>query len=479
MDQPLLESKPSNDLKARVWVESKKLWTTAFPTMIARVGFFGVLVVTQAFIGQISELDLAAYALVQTITVRFANGILLGMSSVTETLCGQAFGAKQYHMLGIYLQRSWVINIVMAFIMLPIFIFGTPIFKLLGQQEDISVAAGKISLWFIPILFYSVFSNTNQMFLQGQLKNMIVGWLAAFSFVFHVLLSWLFVSYLNWGINGAMAAMNISCWLMMIGQLVYITGGWCPLTWNGFTTSAFSDLLPVIRMSISSGVMLCLELWYNAVLVLLAGYMKNAEIAISAFSICLNINSWIFRISLGFLGAACVRVSNELGRGDAKAAKFSIVVISCNSLVVGTFFFVVCLVFGDEISYLFTNNAEIAHTVSNLSVLLASSVLLNSIQPVLSGVAVGAGMQAMVAYVNIGSYYVIGVPAGILLGYMTTLGIKGIWIGMMGGVAIQSLVLGFITWRTDWDHQVSKASERLNKWLLKPSDESRSAEQES
>jgi hypothetical protein len=41
------------------------------------------------------------------------------MSSATETLCGQAFGAKQYHMMGIYLQRSWIINIVVATILLP------------------------------------------------------------------------------------------------------------------------------------------------------------------------------------------------------------------------------------------------------------------------------------------------------------------------------------------------------------------------
>lgn len=31
------------------------------------------------------------------------------MASALETLCGQAYGAKQYHMLGIYLQRSWII----------------------------------------------------------------------------------------------------------------------------------------------------------------------------------------------------------------------------------------------------------------------------------------------------------------------------------------------------------------------------------
>ncbi|KAJ0822482.1 hypothetical protein HanPSC8_Chr16g0732601 [Helianthus annuus] len=52
-----------------------------------------------------------------------------------------------------------------------------------------------------------------------------------------------------------------------------------------FTVAAFKDLVHVVKLSISSGVIVCLELWYNAVLVLLAGYMANAEIAIFAFSI--------------------------------------------------------------------------------------------------------------------------------------------------------------------------------------------------
>ena len=36
--------------------------------------------------------------------ITFSFLLQLGMSSATETLCGQAFGAKQYHMMGIYLQ---------------------------------------------------------------------------------------------------------------------------------------------------------------------------------------------------------------------------------------------------------------------------------------------------------------------------------------------------------------------------------------
>jgi MATE family multidrug resistance protein len=49
----------------------------AFPAMVARVTQFGMFVVTQAFIGHIGEVELAAYALIQIITVRFVNGIIV------------------------------------------------------------------------------------------------------------------------------------------------------------------------------------------------------------------------------------------------------------------------------------------------------------------------------------------------------------------------------------------------------------------
>ncbi|XVE62450.1 hypothetical protein DITRI_Ditri06bG0119000 [Diplodiscus trichospermus] len=474
MDERLLGSEPkeNSNLRRRVWEESKKLWRVGFPSMLARVTAFGMFVVTQAFIGRIGQVQLAAYALIQVITVRFANGILLGMSSATETLCGQAFGAKQFHMLGIYLQRSWIINLVTATVLLPVFIFASPIFKLLGEDDDIATGAGYISLWFIPMLYFFAFSFTIQKYLQCQLKNMIVGWISAGSFILHVLLSWIFVSKLNWGIPGAMSSMIISNWLVVIGELIYIFGGWCPNTWKGFTFACFLDLFPVIKLSISSGVMLCLELWYYAVLVLLAGYMKEAAIAIDAFSICLNIIAWQLMMFLGFLTAASVRVSNELGRGNAKAAKFSMKVVIYTSLCIGVFFWALCLIFGHQIGYLFTSDKEVAKSVAELSILLSFSVLLNSVQPILSGIAIGAGRQSMVAYVNICSYYVVGVPLGILLGYVAKMEVKGIWIGMIMGVATQTIALGYVTLRTDWEEQVCKASERLNRWFLRASETS-------
>ncbi|EYU35651.1 hypothetical protein ABFS82_10G145000 [Erythranthe guttata] len=458
-------------LTKRVYDESKKVWRVALPGLISRVSSFGTIVVTQSFIGHVSSIDLAGYALVQTLLVRFVNGALIGMSSATETLCGQAFGAKQYHMMGIFLQRSWLVDLVTLTILLPLFLFGTAMFKLLGQDYAIAESAGTIALWFIPFSYALVFSLTIQMYLQAQQKNLIVAYLSVLQIGVHVPLSWVFVSVFGWGVSGAMAALSISSWVVVLGEFLYIFGGWCPDSWTGFTTAALKDIFPVVKLSIASGLMICLEMWYYAILVLVAGYMKNAEVAISAFSICLNINAWEFMICLGVLGAAIVRVANELGRGDAKAVKFSIKVILSTSTLIGLVFWILCLVFGNKLGYLFTDDEEVAKSVADLSILLAFSVLFNSIYPVFSGVAVGAGMQATVAVINIVCFYIIGLPVGLLLGYVGHLQVKGLWIGMICGVVAETFALSFMMWRTNWDEEVLKASTRLRKWYLKSPEE--------
>ncbi|KAL0383342.1 UNVERIFIED_CONTAM: protein DETOXIFICATION 24 [Sesamum calycinum] len=458
MDKSMQESllstaaEEKSDLKGRIWEESKQIWRVALPSIISRVTSFGTLVVTQLFIGHISSVDLAGYALVQTISERFVEGIVIGMSSATETLCGQAYGAKQYHMMGIFLQRSWLVDLATVTVVLPIFIFVTPIFDLLGEKHDIAKSAGRISLWFILYVYSLAFSLTIQMYLQAQQKNKVIAWLSAMQFVVHIPLSWLFIYILDWGTNGAMAALSISSWLLVCGDFVYILGGWCADSWKGFSYAAFKDIFPVVKLSISSGIM---------------------RLSISAYSICLNVLAWIAMIVVGIMGSATVRVANELGKGDAKATKFSIKVLISTSVMIGLLFCILCLVFGNKLGYFFTNEEEVAQTVSDLSLLLAFSVLLTSIYPVLSGVAVGAGLQTKAAIINLVCFYVIGLPIGAVLGYVFQLQVKGIWLGMICGVVTETLALSFMVWRTDWDEEVSITSARLKRWYLESVEENK------
>ena len=72
-----LNAEGINDLEGSIWTETKMLWRIAFPSMIFRVTTYGLMLVTLSFVGHINQVDLAAYALIQTILVLFVNGILV------------------------------------------------------------------------------------------------------------------------------------------------------------------------------------------------------------------------------------------------------------------------------------------------------------------------------------------------------------------------------------------------------------------
>ena len=66
-----------SSLGRRAWEENKKLWVVAGPSIFTRFSSFGLTVISQAFVGHIGATELAAYALVSTVLMRFSNGILV------------------------------------------------------------------------------------------------------------------------------------------------------------------------------------------------------------------------------------------------------------------------------------------------------------------------------------------------------------------------------------------------------------------
>jgi len=80
-----------------------------------------------------------------------------------------------------------------------------------------------------------------------------------------------------------------------------------------------------------------------------------------------------------------VRVSNELGAGHPKSAAFAVGVVTLSSFIISLICAVILLALRHVISYVFTGGATVANAVSELTPLLAISILLNGIQPVLSG----------------------------------------------------------------------------------------------
>ncbi|KAL3640800.1 Protein DETOXIFICATION 33 [Castilleja foliolosa] len=466
--EPLLGKRGRASFFKDFGLESKTLWGISGPAIFTYICQYSLGALTQTFTGQVGELELAAVSVENSVIAGLVYGAMLGMGSALETLCGQAYGAGQIRMLGVYMQRSWVILLTTSFFLLPLYIFAPPILEFFGESTEISQAAGKFALWMIPQMFAYAVNFPIQKFLQSQSKLMVMAWISVSVLILHTFFSWLLILKLGWGLVGAAIVLNMSWWLIVILQLIYIFYTKSDGAWSGFSWLAFHDLYGFVKLSLASAIMLCLEFWYLMVIIVIAGHLDNPVVPVDAISICMNINGWDAMISIGFNAAISVRVSNELGAGNARAAKFSVVVVSITTILISVICMAVVLATKDVFPYLFTNSEAVAKETTRLSTLLALTVLLNGLQPVLSGVAVGAGWQSVVAYINIGCYYIVGLPLGILLGFVFDFGAMGIWGGMIGGICLQTLILIVITATRNWDKEASEAESRVKRWGGQP-----------
>ncbi|CAI0470295.1 unnamed protein product [Linum tenue] len=340
------------------------------------------------------------------------------MGSALETLCGQAFGAGQVELLGVYMQRSWLILLGACFFLLPLYLYATEILKLLGIEPDIAELAGRFTIQVIPQMFSLALNFPTQKFLQAQSNVGFLAWIGFVTFVIHIVLLYFFIYIFKWGLTGAAVA----------------------------------------------SVMICLEIWYFMTLIVLTGHLEDPIIAVGSLSICMNINGWEGMLFIGINAAISVRVSNELGSGHPRATKYSVIVTCTESLLIGIFSAGVILATREDFAVIFTDSNEMKKAVADLAYLLGITMILNSIQPVISGVAVGGGWQALVAYINLFCYYAVGLPLGFFLGYKTSMHVKGIWLGMIFGTFLQTLILICIICKTNWNKEVEQASERMKQW---------------
>ncbi|PRQ38512.1 putative multi antimicrobial extrusion protein [Rosa chinensis] len=208
------------------------------------------------------------------------------------------------------------------------------------------------------------------------------------------------------------------------------------------------------RLAIPSAVMGCLKWWSCELLILLSGLLPNPKLETSVLSICLTISTLHFTLSYGFGAAASTRVSNELGAGNPQAARVAVqaaVFLSVTeAIIVSTTLFCCRYVLGSA----FSSETQVADYVAVMTPLICLSVFMDSLQAVLSGVARGSGWQHLGAYVNLGAFYLVGLPVAMVLGFPVHLRGKGLWIGIVVGSAVQSTLLGCITCFTNWTKQV-------------------------
>jgi MATE family multidrug resistance protein len=170
--------------------------------------------------------------------------------------------------------------------LMMIYIFSKPILILLGEPVNIASAAAVFVFGLIPQIFAYAANFPIQKFLQAQSIIAPSAYISLGALVVHVLLTWLAVFKWNWGLLGAGLVLSLSWWIIVVAQFLYIVmSKKCRNTWKGFSVEAFSGLWSFFKLSAASAVMLCLETWYYQILVLIAGLLKNAEVALDSLSV--------------------------------------------------------------------------------------------------------------------------------------------------------------------------------------------------
>ncbi|KAI5059253.1 hypothetical protein GOP47_0025572 [Adiantum capillus-veneris] len=445
------------------WTEVKTQCFLAGPLIIGNLLSFCLQMVSISFVGHFGELELSGASIANSFSVVTGFSVVLGLGYALETLCGQAFGAKQYQKLGIYTQRAILVlnvtSIPLAFAWANI----ESILLLLGQDPRIASKAGEYGIWLIPTLFAAATSQPFVKFLQAQSLVAPLLLISLATLLCHVPICAFMVFKSGLGYRGAAVANSISFWIDALFLFLYVHFSQsCSQSWVPLSLEAFQDLKAFLKLAIPSAAMICLEWWSYEVLVILSGLLPNPELQTATISICVNTVSLIFMLPMGLSAAASTRVSNELGAGNSQATRASINVVLVLALSEALFVAAVLLLVRNVWGLVYSNEEELVDMVAALAPYLALSTTFDSLQQVLSGVARGAGWQQAGAYINLGSFYIVGLPVGCLLAFVAHFNGKGLLIGMVAGVGVQFVSFVVITHLTDWDTEAKKAAARVN-----------------
>ncbi|KAL0381426.1 UNVERIFIED_CONTAM: protein DETOXIFICATION 1 [Sesamum angustifolium] len=408
-------------------------------------------------------LTLSSVAIATSLTNVTGFSLLSGLVGGLETLCGQAYGAKQYDKLRIY---TYSAIFSLALVCIPVcvlWLFMEKLLVLMRQDPLVALEAQKYSVWLIPALFGAAISKPLVRYLQTQ--SLILPMLVS-SFVVlccHVPTSWALIYMLHMGSKGAAVATCISNWIYVIVLALYIKlSSSCKQTRLAFSVDAFCAMRQFFRLALPSAVMVCLKWWSLEVLVLLSGLLPNPKLETSVLSICLTISTLHFTISYGLGAAASTRVSNELGAGNphkARTAVLAVMFLSITELISTSIVLFSCR---HILGRAYSNEKQVVNYIAVMTPLICTSTVTDSLQAAISGVARGSGWQHIGAYVNLGAFYLVGIPVAVVLGFVEHLKAKGFWIGIVIGSILQSAILSVITGFTDWQKQAIRARERIS-----------------
>ncbi|KAK6792597.1 hypothetical protein RDI58_011678 [Solanum bulbocastanum] len=440
--------------------EMKEIGKIAGPTAITGLVLYSRSMISMLFLGYLGELELAGGSL----SIGFANitgySVISGLAMGMEPICGQAYGAKQMKLLGITLQRTVLLLLSTS---IPISFMWLNMKRILlwcGQDEDISNMAHTFILFAIPDLFFLSLLHPLRIYLRTQNITLPLTYCSAISVLVHVPLNFLLVRYCDLGIAGVALAMvltNLNFFLLLC-SFVYFSGVYKD-SWVAPSMDCVRGWSSLLALAIPTCVSVCLEWWWYEFMILLCGLLANPKATIASMGILIQTTSLVYVFPSSLSLGVSTRVGNELGANRPHRARISMIVSLFCAMALGLGAMLFTTLMRHKWGGFFTKDVEILKLTSIALPIVGLCELGNCPQTTGCGVLRGSARPTIGANINLGSFYLVGMPVAILVGFILKKGFGGLWIGLLAAQASCAILMLYVLCKTDWNVQVERSKQ--------------------
>jgi len=429
----------------------KKILIMAYPVVI---GFFlnlGGSFTTLGFAGHLpasGDMTSSTYLAAISLANMFSNvtclSLLIGMTTAMETLGSQYFGHGSYEKVGMTLNRSIVLLLLLS---IPTYItwhFAENIFLLLGIDATVCKLIGlylRIRMFGIPC---DCLEKSYAKYLSsiGVMRPCMYG---SLTFVISlVILNTICIVGLKLGVASLgicyVTAQHLAATVEFVASLDHPNvQKTIPSMFKFKEIMQYNEMVQYIKLGIPGTLMLCAEWWAYELLTVLASRLGTSSVA--AQTIIMSCASLAYMIPLGLSVAVSSMVGNAVGAGNKTLAfdisKLSLKIIVCLELFMG----VVLYFGGTYFAGLFTNESSVLSICQLSMSFMAFFVLVDGVFGVISGILRGAGKQAVGAVTNICSFYIVGLPVAAIFCFKTDFGVPGLLMGMSIAACLQDVIV--------------------------------------
>ncbi|KAF5736137.1 putative multidrug resistance pump [Tripterygium wilfordii] len=445
---------------SQVVEEIKQLYKIAFPMIITGLLIYGKSAISMVFMGKLGKEALAGGSLSIGIANITGYSVLSGLSMGMEAISSQACGAKQWPLMGQTLQRTITILILSCIPITLLWLNFEPILLYCGQDSIVSSIASTYLAFSLPDLLFQSFINPLKIYLRTQNITLPLMLSAAFALSLHGPINYILVDHLRLGIKGIAMAAALTNFNLLVLLLLYLCfSGTCRKSWQGWSLQCFDEWKPILGLAIPSCISVCLEWWWYELMIVLSGLLTNASDAVATMGILIQATSLVYIFPSALGQAVSTRVGNELGARQPSKAKTSyIVALLC---AIFTSFFAVSFITTMKNTWgqVFTNDKSILSLTAMAMPVVGLCEIGNCPQTTGCGALRGSARPSLAANINLGSFYGIGLPLAILMGFGMDMGLLGLFLGLLAAQIVCAIAMVMVLFRTDWIKQGNRARE--------------------